>query len=285
MEEIQDLRPPDGELLRSRGGVLLPGDGGLRQAGAEQGVASPSSGADPSQIRFSSTLLALQEERDKVIQQFQDEAQRRAKQNKFSNTLLRDLDEMGKALAQSRQAAKQAKRQLAQKEAEVEQLLSEKRALLRLIIEAGPWELWDWIKKEIVEQGLEPGGDFERRWSTWLAAAEGATKCSSEASNSHQDLVSGEDNVDPQASFSERHEIPMAPDAFGKTGLLWILFSIVQQEGMDNLEYLLRKGLFFLPMAWFSFWMGLYTRISWLLLGIVSSSLKRSFLLYRFHVI
>lgn len=299
MEGMEEFRSPDGKL-QSRG-ALRSGDPAMRQGGAGQVTASSGVGgtrqgltelkpqrSEDGQVRFSSTLLALQEERHKVIQQFQGETQRRAKQKQFSNTLLRDLDEMGKALAQSKQAAKQAKRQLAQKEAEVEQLLSDKRALLTLIIEAGPWELWDWIKKEIVEQGLQPGEDFERRWSAWLAAAGGATICSSEPSTSHEDLASGKfdkENVHPEGALREPDHIPTRPDTYSKTSLLRILFSIVQQEGVDNLEYLLKKGLFFLPMAWFSFWMGLYSRITWLLLGLVSSSLRRSFLPYRFHVI
>lgn len=100
MQGIQDLRPPDGEL-KSRG-APRSGDCALRQARAEQ-VTSPSGvqrvredlteldrqRAEVGQIRFSSTVLALQEECDKVILQFQDEAQRRAKQSKFSDTLLR----------------------------------------------------------------------------------------------------------------------------------------------------------------------------------------------------
>lgn len=238
--------------------------------------------------RFSSTILALQEERDKVVQQFQDEAQRRAKQNKFSNTLLRDLDEMGKALAQSRQAAKQAKRQLAQKEAELEDLLSEKRAVLKSIIEVGPWALWDWIKREIVEQGLEPGEDFERRWLVWLAATEDVKINSSVPSMPDNGLGSGrfnKDNAEAQTIFEDKHQCAKSNnrkdgstgvDALGKPSILRILFSIVLQEGTENVQYVLQKGLVFLPMAWFRFWMRMYGRITWHLLGVMSASLTVS---------
>lgn len=190
---------------------------------------------------------------------------------------------MGKALAQSRQAARQAKRELAQKEAEVEQLLREKRAVLELIIEVGPWAVWDWIRKEIVEQGLEPGADFEQKWLAWLAATENAT-----GNLAEDNAAGGGDNFAENRKSSNEHKrkhtTSSGPDHLGKTSLSRMLLSIVLQEGMENLEIVLKKGPFFLPMAWLYFWMGLYSRITWHVVGVVSYSVRRSFFPFTFHV-
>lgn len=105
MERTQDSLPPEGERkLRSRE-ALGSVDGALLQPSGDKYLVPLANGSGSRESlavlewqqqrgtdgpkRFSSTILALQEERDKVLQQFQDDGQRKAKQNWFSNTLLR----------------------------------------------------------------------------------------------------------------------------------------------------------------------------------------------------
>ncbi|KAG6548661.1 hypothetical protein Mapa_009815 [Marchantia paleacea] len=229
-------------------------------------------------------MVILIEERNMAIQQFQEEFKRREKQTTFSETLLRDMDEMAKALDHSRQAATQAKQLLAAKEAEVQRLVGEKRMLLNLIMEAGPWELWEWVKQEIVVQGLEPGPNFEKKWLEWVAANE--KLISADPNDIENSLATSiPKTVDEVVDSSLSTNWLKNMDDARKRSLLWIIFSIVLQEGMSNLRYVLEKGLFFLPMAWFYFWIGLSSRITRCVTGDIISRVKRSPLAFAFHLI
>ncbi|KAL3701996.1 hypothetical protein R1sor_020018 [Riccia sorocarpa] len=227
-------------------------------------------------------MVVLLEERNLAIQQFQEESQRRIKQNQFSETLLRDLDEMAKTLEQSRLAQKNAKRLLVVKEAEIQRLNAEKRMLVKLIIEGGPWELWEWVKKEIVQQGLEPGPDFSKNWLGWLAANE---KFISTDPSHIDDLMASISRKKAAAGTDSGKDWIKCMDESHRTGLLRVIFSIIMQEGTNNLRYVLEKGLFFLPMAWFYFWLGLSSRITRCITGDIVSRVKRSPLGFVMHLI